>query len=175
MKSNKIRKAAGAAAVILFSMGAMKAMAEEGAEAGTGPNPFSDCGIGAALFPETKWAAVTSNIIWDVGTTAVISATASPETCSGKQVEAARFISETYANLFEETARGSGEYLTTVLDIYGCSSEARSNIALDVRSRIAPVVSRSDFAELSGREKAELYYQQVNSVVTGRYASACSV
>ncbi len=44
---------------------------------GSGPNPFSDCGIGAALFKDTKWAAVSSNVIWDIGTTAVTSATAS--------------------------------------------------------------------------------------------------
>src|SRR5688572_5993856 len=41
---------------------------------GAGPNPFSDCGIGAALFPKTGWAAVTSNVIWDIGTTALTSA-----------------------------------------------------------------------------------------------------
>ena len=34
-------------------------------------NPYTDCGIGAALFPNTNWAAVTSNVIWDAGTTAV--------------------------------------------------------------------------------------------------------
>ena len=46
-------------------------------------NPYTDCGIGAALFPNTNWAAVTSNATWDAGTTAVISATASEDTCSG--------------------------------------------------------------------------------------------
>ena len=66
---------------------------------GSGPNPFSDCGIGAALFPETKWAAVTSNVIWDVGTTAVASATMSPQTCSGKQAKTAAFIYHTYDSL----------------------------------------------------------------------------
>ena len=51
-------------------------------------NPYVDCGIGAALFPNTDWAAVTSNVIWDAGTTALISATASEDTCSGGDVSA---------------------------------------------------------------------------------------
>ena len=57
------------------------AQADVKAKPGSGPNPFSDCGIGAALFPDTSWAAVTSNITWDIGTTALTSATMSPGTC----------------------------------------------------------------------------------------------
>ena len=42
---------------------------------GSGPNPYTDCGIGAALFPNTHWAAATSNVIFDLGITAITSAT----------------------------------------------------------------------------------------------------
>ncbi|MBI3771765.1 MAG: hypothetical protein HY272_03590 [Gammaproteobacteria bacterium] len=41
-------------------------------------NPWLDCGIGAMIFTETKWAAVTSNVIWDLGTTAVTSGASTP-------------------------------------------------------------------------------------------------
>ena len=27
-------------------------------------NPYSECGIGAAMFPNTPWAAATSNATW---------------------------------------------------------------------------------------------------------------
>ena len=87
--------------------------------AGSGPNPYSDCGIGAALFTETKWAAVTSNVIWDLGITAITSATASPETCSGKKVETAQFIIDNYDNLAEETAKGQGTHLIAMLGLRG--------------------------------------------------------
>ena len=104
-------------------------------EAGSGPNPFTDCGIGAALFPNTGWAAVTSNVIWDVGTTAVISATASPETCSGSSAQAAKFINDTYDSVIEDTARGDGEYVATLLEIYGplfMSYPAISNVQIRI-------------------------------------------
>jgi hypothetical protein len=42
-----------------------------GGPTGSGPNPYSDCGIGAALFKDTEWAAVTSNVTWDLGTTEI--------------------------------------------------------------------------------------------------------
>ena len=41
-------------------------VAEANKTAGSGPNPYTDCGIGAALFSDTHWAAVTSNVIWDL-------------------------------------------------------------------------------------------------------------
>jgi hypothetical protein len=56
---------------------------------GTGPSPYTDCGIGAALFKETDWAAISSNVIWDLGSTALTSATMSPETCSKQKVKVA--------------------------------------------------------------------------------------
>ena len=88
---------------------------------GSGPNPFSDCGIGAALFKDTKWAAVTSNVIWDVGTTAVTSATASPETCTGANIIAAKFIIDNYDNIVEEIAEGSGDHLASMYGVLGCN------------------------------------------------------
>lgn len=137
---------------------------------GSGPNPFSDCGIGAALFSDTKWAAVTSNIIWDIGTTAVISATASPETCSGKQVQAALFIGNTYAKLAEETAAGQGEHLTSVLNILECSS-ARHDAAIQVvRSAMAGAVASADYVSQTRIEKASAFYTMVESAVSNRCA-----
>ena len=91
MKMNKL----SCIALTLFAGISIAPVSMANDQAGSGPNPFTDCGIGAALFPDTHWAAVTSNVIWDVGTTALTSATASPETCSGAKVEAAMFINET--------------------------------------------------------------------------------
>lgn len=147
--------------------------AEEG-KAGTGPNPFTDCGIGAALFPDTHWAAVTSNIIWDVGTTAVTSATASPETCSGKNVEVAQFISTSYDNLVEDTARGEGEYVTAMLDIYGCSATGRTEVTSEIRAQVGESVGSDEYNSMTNGQKAESYYLIVNDVVTSSPAGTCA-
>lgn len=145
------------------------AFAEEEKAPGSGPNPFSDCGIGAALFPNTAWAAVTSNVIWDVGTTAVISATASPETCSGSNVKAAQFIIDTYDNLVEETAQGEGVHVATLLNIYGCSEQQQNTIVGNLRGSIASQLSSEGYDSKSQLTKASDYYDEVSVA-----AASCS-
>lgn len=141
---------------------------------GSGPNPFSDCGIGAALFSETKWAAVTSNVIWDIGTTGVTSATASPETCNGKRVETAQFIIDNYDNLVEETARGEGQHLTAMLEVRGCDMAAHTAIISAVRSEMAAVVSQPGYADHNLIDKASDLYNSVAITIDQRFPSSCS-
>ena len=86
-----------------------------------GPNPFSDCGIGAALFPNTNWAAVTSNATWDLGITALTSATASPETCTARDKKVAVYIRDTYDRIVEESARGQSQHLSAAFELNNCS------------------------------------------------------
>ncbi|MEX0740799.1 MAG: DUF3015 family protein [Pseudohongiella sp.] len=132
---------------------------------GTGPNPYRDCGIGAALFPTVNWAAVTSNVIWDVGTTAVISATASPETCQGQYVAAAAFIFETYDALTEEAAKGSGEHIVTMMNILDVEQDHRADLISAVRTEMAGQVSQAGFNSLEKVQKAEtFYFAVVNSL-----------
>lgn len=133
---------------------------------GAGPNPFADCGIGAALFTETKWAAVISNVIWDLGTTAVISATASPQTCSGKKVAAALFIHHTYDNLAEETASGQGEHLTTVLNILECDSAHHAQAIQQIRSNMGRAVAAPNYNDQSHIDKASNYYSIIERAVS---------
>lgn len=144
------------------------------AQAGTGPNPYRDCGIGAALFPNTSWAAVTSNVIWDVGTTAVISATASPETCSGSQAQAAKFIHEAYDSVVEATARGEGEHLVALLEIYGCSAESQTGIVKSIRSDVGKSISDADYATLAPVEKSEQFFLILDSEIRANHGASCS-
>lgn len=139
--------------------------------AGSGPNPFSDCGIGAALFSETKWAAVSSNVIWDVGITALTSATSSPQTCSGKKVAAALFINQTYDKLVEESASGQGEHLTTVLNVFGCDSARHMNAIHQIRSAMGKAVSTPDYIDQTHLDKASGFYTIVEEAVN----ASCSV
>ena len=147
------------------------ASAEEGSKApGSGPSPYSDCGIGGALFPETNWAAVSSNVIWDLGTTAVTSATASPQTCNGKKVKAALFIGNTYDELAEETAAGHGEHLTTALTLFECDAAHEPAAIAEMRTGMAQVVAAPDYLGQTRVQKAAQYY----SLIERAASRACS-
>lgn len=134
---------------------------------GSGPNPYVNCGIGAALFPTTHWAAVTSNIIWDLGTTAVTSATSSPETCNKRNVEVAQFILDTYDNLAEETAQGQGQHLSAMLEILDCRQSAQPGVISAVRRQMGEQLGVAGFGEQTRIEKAAIYYDVVNSAAAG--------
>lgn len=137
-------------------------------------NPWTDCGIGAMLFDETKWAAVTSNIIWDWGITATTSAVSSRHTCEGKRVVAAVFINQTYANIEEQTANGSGAHLTAMLNILGCSSAAQGPMIKAIRTDFSHAVADPAYAAKSASDKAQQYYFIVDKHVSDEYASQCS-
>jgi hypothetical protein len=147
---------------------------EKNKTAGSGPNPYRDCGIGAALFSETGWAAVTSNVIWDLGLTALTSATSSPETCSGKNVKVAQFIIDTYDNVVDETAAGSGDHLTAMLEIYGCSAPVHEQIVKALRPAVAQEVSSPEYAGQSLVDKSTRYFQLIDHEVNTQFAQACA-
>ena len=138
----------------LASMICASASADPWSAPGSGPNPFADCGIGAAIFQETKWAAATSNIIWDIGTTAVTSATLSPQTCSGKQLKAALFIRDTYEQLAEDVSRGKGEHLAAALEIFDCRSAQHDAVVSDVRANMGSVLATPGYAGKPHLEQA---------------------
>ena len=162
-------------AMALAAMAPLASAAETDKTPGSGPNPYTDCGIGAALFPNTHWAAVTSNVIWDIGTTAVTSATASPQTCSGKKTEAAKLIFNTYENVIEETAAGAGKHLTAMLETYGCDASTHDAIIGTVRPEVAAAVGAEGYAGLSRVEKAEQYYLIVTDQIEKSFAANCAV
>lgn len=142
--------------------------ANESETVGSGPNPFSDCGIGAALFSDVSWAAVSSNVIWDLGTTALTSATASPETCSGNKLAAAIFINDTYETLVEETAKGQGEHLVTLMNILECSETNQKVILSDIRASMGEFVGSSSYDLKTHVEKASSYYDVVNIAIANK-------
>ena len=119
-----------------------------------GANPYSDCGIGAALFPNTPALAVTTNVTWDAGTTAVISATASEDTCNGGAVKTAMLIHDKLESLETEVMTSSqGEVVTALMDVMTCRTDP--NILPGVRSDMLVLLSASDYSSKSRVEKAE--------------------
>ena len=122
-------------------------------------NPWLDCGIGALIFPSANLevGAGLSNIIWDLGTTAVTSAQSSPETCNGlDNVTSAAFIQRTYPTLEKELARGYGDNLNALATLVGAEDEAA--FVATLRQEMATEIAAPTFAKLSYDEKAQALY-----------------
>lgn len=163
------------ASVITMTLVPLSAPADDKKPTGSGPNPFTDCGIGAALFPNTHWAAISSNVIWDIGITGITSATASPETCNdNSKVEAAKFINETYPSIIEDTARGQGEHLTTTLSMLGCHTDVQPALIDSVRADVRALIADPNYATQSRLEKASAYYSALDAVILADFADDCA-
>lgn len=132
--NSKMKKIIGAAALLLLTTTSVQADEEK-------LNPWQQCGIGAMIFPENGVAAAISNIIWDLGTTAVTSASASEDSCDGARTKTAMFINETYSQLEDEIVQGEGAHLTAMMTMMSCdataASEIRSEVATNVLSSVA--------------------------------------
>lgn len=146
--NNKISKLGFSFAVILLC-------ANVNAE--SKPSAYPDCGIGAALF-ENDTGAIISNVIWDLGTTALTSATASQETCEGFNPDAASFIEKSYDRLVEETAQGQGDHLNTLMSIVNVSNENKDKVIADVRAKMTNIVTSQSYLNADKVEKINMYY-----------------
>lgn len=136
-------------------------------------NPWMECGIGAMIFPDNQTAAAISNIIWDLGTTAVTSAQTSRDQCKGSGVSAAMFVQATYPSLSRDTAIGEGEFLNTLLDQAGCDTTARPQLVADLRSDFAAQASDAKYVTISDTARAEQYFLRMRTLVNGQYADQC--
>ncbi len=129
---------------------------------GSGPNPYADCGIGAAIFKDTEWAAATSNVTWDLGSTAITSATVSPETCTKRSVKTAMFIRDAYAQIVEDAARGDGEHLASALTLMECGGN-RSSAMGEVRNNLGEAISAPGYNDQQALEKAGQLFNIINT------------
>lgn len=136
-------------------------------------NIWRECGIGGMIFTKTGWAAITSNIIWDWGTTATSSGVSSENLCEGPKASTAKFINENYANLEEETATGSGEHLSAMLNTMGCDSTVQNDIIANVRTDLQKSLASSEYTEKTETQKAEAYYNSVVQTVETKFAQNC--
>jgi Protein of unknown function (DUF3015) len=161
--------------VVMFSLTAVSTTAFA-ADAPATPkkdlNPWTECGIGAMLFSTVPVAALISNIIWDLGTTAVSSNFSSQDSCKGTGGKLAMFIGTTYANLEEETVKGNGQHVSAMLNIMNCDATAHANIINAVRTDFVQTLSNTSYSD-NKQAKAEAYYGLVQAKVNGEFASQC--
>lgn len=140
--------------VAATSMAAIATTPVNAQEATEIENAFSQCGIGAAIFQNNETAAIISNIIWDLGTTAFSSQTSSPSSCSGAKVSAAAFIHETYPVLEEEFVKGGGEHVSALLDMLQCGESSQMAVVNSVQGRLAESFQDEVFGSASRLEKS---------------------
>lgn len=129
-------------------------------------NAWTQCGIGAMIFPGTGWAAVTSNIIWDFGVSATLSSSTSESQCAGRSANAAKFIHQNYAVLEEETAVGDGAHLVTVLNILDCKQGTHDKIIDSVRAKFSQEMK-------AGQYGGEMYFNNLMNVIETSYPTQC--
>ncbi|RAP35407.1 DUF3015 domain-containing protein [Candidatus Marinamargulisbacteria bacterium SCGC AAA071-K20] len=137
-------------------------------------NIWQDCGLGAMVFPDNGTAAAIVNITWDWGTTATSSKISSPGTCSSDKAQSAMFINETFESIVENTATGSGDHVTAMLDILGCDSASRDNIMTSVRSDFSKTVQGSDYTTNARTDNAEAYFNIVTSTIGNDFQGQCT-
>jgi len=138
-------------------------------------NPWIDCGIGAMFFADTSWAAASSNIIWDLGTTAVTSNSSSQNTCNSTKAKTAMFVGTTYANLEEETVKGKGEHLQVMLSMMGCESNSHQSIISNVRSGFTAQLQNPEYADKTTATKSEEYLNMVKATIDAKHFSQCNM
>lgn len=113
---------------------------------------YTQCGIGGLLTspipsPVKEPLAVISNIVWDLGTTAISSNISSDGTCAGKPEKLASFISDSYDNLEKELAQGEGKYLDTLVSMSNKPADmTQEAYVASIRSEFAKVVASNDSA-----------------------------
>lgn len=140
---------------------------------GSGPNPYTECGIGAAIFPDLHWAAATSNAIWDLGSTAITSALTTPETCNAKKTHTAKLILETLEGIEKDIAVGGGQYTTALADTMGCAAENRGAFVAQLRQDYGSIVSKEGYPAADKAQRAVDMYGSVKHAA-GVAAQSCA-
>ncbi len=116
---------------------------------------YKECGLGAMIFKNTPIAAAISNIIWDLGTTAISSNLSSDENCKGGKAKVAAFILKSYDKLESEIAQGEGQYINTLANMTNKDITA-------IRKEFSQVIANNDYQSLTKVQKAEKLYNIVS-------------
>lgn len=156
--------AAATSVLLTVTVGTLSANAAEREKI----NPWLDCGLGAMIFPDENLeiGAGISNVTWDLGTTALTSASASPDTCEGTDnVKSALFIQQTYDELVADIARGRGEYVDALATLHNCDAKTSATFTAGLRAAFAEIVAAPEYDSLEPTEKAQQVYFATQDVL----------
>ncbi|VAW79165.1 hypothetical protein MNBD_GAMMA15-203 [hydrothermal vent metagenome] len=136
---------------------------------------YTECGLGAMIAPKNEAVAAVTNVTWDLGTTAISSNVSSEDTCSGGKVAAASFITNSYASLEKELARGSGEHVNALFEIMNCSADANAKLVGTLRGEFSGYAGTASYAMDSDYQKSEKLYNIVNKTVSSNPSGVCNL
>ena len=120
---------------------------------------YTQCGIGGLIFGDlSKPLAVISNVIWDLGTTAALSDSLSPETCRSVQFKTAVFIQESMPSLEKDLASGRGEHLQALNSLMSCPVASKA-----IRRDYGVFAASKQYNSANMNQKAEQLFQIVNN------------
>ena len=129
---------------------------------------YTQCGIGGLVFGRiNNVLAIISNVTWDLGTTAVVSGTLSPNACGGVIVARAVFIKENFPSIEKDLASGRGEHLTALNGLMACSAASTH-----LRKDYANYTLTSSYKEGNASANSEALFQIVNDNLAAANCSA---
>lgn len=129
---------------------------------------YTQCGLGGIIFGRiNNILAVISNVTWDLGTTAVLSGTLSPNTCGGQVVARAVFIKENFPSIEQDLASGRGEHLAALNSLMACPTASRN-----LRKDYANYTLTPSYKEGNTSANSEELFRIVNDNLE---AASCSV
>ncbi|MBU2574628.1 MAG: DUF3015 domain-containing protein [Elusimicrobia bacterium] len=122
---------------------------------------YSECGLGAMLFPKNSTIAIITNVTWDSGTTAISSDISSPDSCHGGQGRVASLINKAYEFLEADLASGNGKHLDTLAALAVRNSRAQQQFKDALRKDFTKVVAAPGYTSKTRFEKEEILYNLV--------------
>ena len=144
--------AAAAMAVVLMSVAPT---ASAGRDFGS---IYTDCGLGGLMAQHSAGWAVSTNITWDLGTTAITSEMSSPDSCHGGKAVTAMIIYEAFPSIETELAQGRGEHLDALFTLAGRDQVDHARLIAALRAEFAKQVAASDYSTKTRYEKSEALY-----------------
>ena len=113
--------------------------------------------VGSAVDNQTgsQVLAISTNITFDLGTTASISYYFSEDTCYNKKAVTVAFINQSYEKLEKEIAMGKGKYFDALTSLAIGQEGNSDEYQATVRQQFAEVVAHETYLDLSRMEKVE--------------------
>ena len=113
--------------------------------------------VGSAIDNQTgsQILAVSTNITWDLGTTASISYYSSDDTCYNNKAVTVAFIYQSYEQLEKEIAMGKGKYFDALTTLAMGEEGNSDEYQAKVRKQFGAVVADDSYLQLTRLEKVE--------------------
>lgn len=129
---------------------------------------YTQCGIGGIIFGRiNNILAVISNVTWDLGTTAVLSDSLSPQLCGGQITARAVFIKENFPSIEQDLASGRGEHLMALNKLMACPAASSR-----LRTDYANYTLSSTYQQANTTENSEELFRIVNDNLDTAHCSA---